>query len=237
MKTYAFHSPKTAGTTIACLNLAIAYQLKNPQTKVGLIHLSRYPDLPVYLNLPPSKQSLHQLRLFIDSPEWSPGLLSTLAQKQIVDCLPSPRGAEWDDFDEHSWSQIYKLFPAQYEVLFVDIGRDIPHFIESQILQDCQAIVTTSCLDPVSLSALSQFLEQHERHKSKQYLLINQAPKEAAALIKQNLKAYEGMILGVLPFDQKRIWDQVYKGFPIIMQKRSAWKKQLLKSLDLLQKL
>ncbi len=236
MKSYVFHSPKTAGNTIACLNLALAYQLAHPTVRVAFVPLTRYPDAAQYLGLKTPKQTLSQLIEFIDSPEWSPELLNALKDNQIVDVLPSPTGNQWQDITTKDWATIMDLVNQTYDVVFVDLGRDIPETIQNICLKRAHQIITTTCLDPVSLSALETFLNDNKDFKAKQLLLINQAPREATPLIKKHLKAHESQILGILPFEQKHMWDQVYKGFPLVLHKKSKWKTALTQVLNQLEK-
>ena len=225
---YTIHSPRASGSSLVTLNLALMHQLKSPDLKVCLLQLSRYPDMPQYAGIVTPKQSLHALLAF---KTLTPNLLEPLCAKKVITHLSGPTGAEWEDITLKDWKKILQLTEAHFDVLYIDLGRDVSQPLRQKVLEASSQVITVSNADIISRKTLPLFLAEHENFKSKWHLILNQVSYKKII----DLEDVTVGILASLPTENVPMHHQVYLGLPLVLQKKSKWGQVLAPAIKTLE--
>ncbi len=227
-KKYVFCSPKSAGTTLVSLNLAIQNQFLEMDKKIAYLQLTSFPDAHIYANIS-NKRTILNIKNFLDEKERPANLLTKIAQNNGVDCFQSPPLKDWQALSDSSLINIINFLDREYDILYLDISLSLSTKVLKNIFNEAQKIIITSFFDPSSLAALECFIDEHKNLLPKIFLLFNQCPSESKSLIKKKTKNNEINLLGTLPIEKKYMWSQLFESQLLAFEKKSKWSQSLLK--------
>ncbi len=229
-KKYVFCSPKSGGSTLVALNMAIQNQALEMEKKIAYLQLSQFPDAHVYASIP-KKRTILDLKNFLDKKEFTKNILYEVAQKCGVDCFLSPQKKDWSKLKTTSLQEIIQVLEQEYDTLYFDISLSLENEFLEYCFDEAQKIVLVSFFSPPNLAAAESFFDIYQNFLSKVYLLFNQCPTESDSLIKKSVKNREINYLGILPIEEKYMWEQVFNSRLLAFEKKSKWSQSLLKIL------
>lgn len=224
MSTTIFYAPKTSGNTIIAINTALACQQLNPNKKYGLLQLSHYPDLHLFIGAKPTP-SLDQILPFWGTKEWGKSIISKITQHANIDIILSPKD-KWPDINSTELLPAFlTLLQDHYDEVFIDINIPETDQLFNLIMKSAGNIIISTLPDPASLESVKTFARRFPKLQKKSQLIVNQAAPTLTARLQSDLPL---PLLGSLPSDNRRIWSQIYEGFPVVFQKRSKLKKAFI---------
>lgn len=226
-KIITLHSPKTSGCTAISLNIAIAHKFTLPQ-KIAFLQLTKTPDLHLQIGTKPL-HNIENLVSFLETEEWNNHLLNQIKQNKGIDFFFSPKNQNWKNLSLKNFKLIFKLIEKNYEIIYLDLNDSIPKEIKEFVLEKSNQIHLLSSIDPLSLNAVKCFWKNNQKFHKKIKLILNQCPKGKEREIKNRFLGIEIPFLESLISEPTTMWHQIYEGVPIIFQKKSKLKKQILK--------
>lgn len=222
----SFHSPKSVGSTVTALNTALILSHQEPHSKVALIQLAPFGDLPQYLGQDKSKH-WGDLLPFLGTEEATRENLKKGSLHLGADIFCSPPLGLWPEIDLVHFKLFWQWLSPHYDKIVVDISRglneDMYHFLRQEAARNI--LVTT--VDPVSLNAVKVLWENQVETQNKTQFILNQCPTNGVNFVERVLKKNDITCLGILPFDEKNMWHQLFEGVPICFKKRSPFAKAL----------
>ncbi len=224
------HSPKTAGNTIFTLNMSLL-QSQETTAKIACVQLGEFPDLDIYSNQE-NVRNLSDLVPFLQTEEWGENLFPMITKNIGIDLFFSPETKILKNIDLKDFQKIWELIFKNYDVIYLDLSHGVPEKIKNYLFPQAEKILLVSTLDPLCLKSVLTFSQHNFLDSKKLKLILNQCPKNGISYAQKKLETLQIPLLGILPLESKYMWSQVYEGFPLVFQKKSAYKKALIKILE-----
>jgi len=221
-----FHSPKSAGCTVTALNTALILAHQEPFSKIALIQLAPFGDLPQYLGRD-SLTHWGDLLPFVNTKEATIENLKKGSFNFGADVFCSPPPSLWSEIDLASFKHFWYWMSQHYDKIVIDISRGLNNDIHQFLLQEASRNILVSTVDPVGLSAVKVYWESNSATQEKTQLILNQCPANGVSFVERVLKKNAIPRLGILPFDEKNMWHQLFEGVPVSFKKRSPFAKAL----------
>jgi hypothetical protein len=221
-----FHSPKSAGSTVTALNSALILAHQEPFSKIAIIQLAPYGDLAQYLG---KDQPKHwgELLPFVNTKEATVENLKKGSFNLGADVFCSPPLALWSEIDLSSFKLFWHWMSQHYDKIVVDISRGLNDDIHQFLMQEANRNILVTTVDPISLTTVKAYWETNVSTQNKTQFILNQCPSNGVGFVERALKKNELPRLGILPFDEKNMWSQLFEGIPVCFKKRSPFAKAL----------
>lgn len=231
-KIIVWTSPKTAGASSVSLNAAMLQAGLNSTASTALVEVAAWSS---QATLFPKLAGHHwgELIPFLGTAEWQPELLGRAETKLGPSVFWSPTGEAWPAFNQKFVDAWLELLRQRYSVIYVDLSASVDPAWQQWWLGQADQVVGVVTPDPLSLQAWGQW-SAAQSIEGRLSWVLNQVPGGEKKSLLSRFSHSDSTLLGALRQEPRTFWRQHYQSFPVVLNRRSGFKKDLLEVLSAL---